>query len=79
MTYHALELEVSRKFSRGLYFATNFNWNQNLLDISQGALENGALITNAYNRAMDKGRADSAEPILMTEKCPRRTWCLIPA
>jgi len=66
MTYHAMELEMSRKFSSGFYFQSNFIWSKTLLDVLDGAQENGRTPTDSYNRSLDKGRADSAEPIIFS-------------
>src|SRR5207237_1097746 len=66
MTYHAMELEVSRKFAGGLYYQANFNWTKTLLDVFEGSQEYGLVPTDSYNRALDKGRADGSEPILFT-------------
>jgi hypothetical protein len=66
MTYHALEFELIRKFSEGLYVDVNFNWNRHLLDVFEGNQENGLTPTDSFNRALDKGRTDGSEPILLT-------------
>jgi hypothetical protein len=52
--YHALQVEVERKFSRGIYYQAGWTWAKSLADgIDSGEL--GATIQDAYNRAADRG------------------------
>ena len=56
-TYHALELELTRQFSRGLYLRGWYDWKKSLNDVLGGRLGDsiGGEIEDPYNRAREKG------------------------
>jgi hypothetical protein len=55
-TYHSLQLEAERKFSRGLYFQAGWSWAK-LLAHGMGGGDEGAVIENAYDRHSEWGDA----------------------
>lgn len=56
-TYHALSLEVERKWNRGLYFQGAWTWQKSLTDVDEwaGAAETGLQIEDAYDRIRERG------------------------
>ncbi|MGH9338461.1 MAG: hypothetical protein ACRD1R_02455, partial [Acidobacteriota bacterium] len=58
-SYHALSVNVERKFRGGLYFQTNWTWAKDITDVDEGNLERGPVIENAFCRACERGNAES--------------------
>ncbi len=56
-TYHALELEATRQFSRGVYVRSWWEWKKNLADVDPGLFSStiGFEAEDPLNRSRDKG------------------------
>jgi hypothetical protein len=53
--YHALSLEIQRKWSRGLSFQSAWTWAKNIADVDeQGNTEGGPVLENTYDRARER-------------------------
>ena len=50
--YHALQLNVEKRFGRGLSFLSNYTWSKMTDDYGPGG------VTNPFNRRFDYGRSD---------------------
>ncbi len=57
-TYHALSMQVSRNFSKGLSFDAAWTWAKNLTDADEvGTTEGGPTLENAYDRIRERADA----------------------
>ena len=56
-TYHALEVEATRQFSRGVYVRSWWEWKKNLADVDPGLFSStiGFEAEDPLNRSRDKG------------------------
>jgi len=63
-TYHGLELEVTRQFSKGLYLRGWYEWRKSLNDVDNGQYGSvaGRQIESPYNRAREKGWQENFQP-----------------
>ena len=53
--YHALSIEVDRKWDRGVSFQTSWTWAKNIADTDeQGNTEGGPLLEDSFNRARER-------------------------
>jgi hypothetical protein len=53
--YHALSLEVQRKWNHGLSFQSAWTWAKNIADVDeQGNTEGGPVIENTYSRSRER-------------------------
>ena len=66
MLYSGLQAQVTRRFSRGLMFASTWTWAKELSDTDDtGDFELNTTIEDSYNRARDRGNVYSV---------PRHEW-----
>lgn len=56
-SFHALSVDLEKRWSRGLYFQAAWTWAKSLTDVDEwnGAAEAGLQIENAYDRARERG------------------------
>lgn len=53
--YHALSVELQRKWDRGLSFQSGWTWAKNIADVDeQGNTEGGPVIENTFNRSRER-------------------------
>ena len=56
--YHAMNIKVDKRYSKGLHFQTNYTWARGIDDVeSRGELGGnpGSALANVYNRRADRG------------------------
>ena len=54
-TYHALQVELRRRFSAGLLMSTNYTFSKGLSDYFSDASDSGSMVWTLRNRYMNKG------------------------
>ncbi len=65
-TYNGLQIQVQRRFSKGLLFSSAWTWAESLSEVDDTAnIELGTSIENAYDRRRDRGH---------TYAVPRHQW-----
>ncbi len=65
-SYNALQLQVQKRFTRGLLFSSAWTWAKELSEVDDnGDFELNTVIENPYNRARDRGNVYSV---------PRHQW-----
>ena len=53
-TYHALQVKVDKRFSRGLSFLVAYTWSKTLTDAESQFSEFSGFTENPYNRKAEK-------------------------